>query len=221
MPVLAVGMHGPERRLEKLEREKRWRAKTHQALRPIVHQAWRCLQCWVRGNRRNQSALFERLDHVRAEMDAHPSLGIEGVVVEIFRDNARNIERCPPELYRSFARLLNEHHDKAAKSQSAGERAEAASEVSGAAARRDLKYLEFFEVMLETRAEGTSYHAQRIIVDALVDADPGCELALAQLDADVGGGALGAAGASLRALKDAAEAACSLCLLYTSPSPRD
>ena len=39
-----------------------------------------------------------------------------GVVVEIFRDNARNIERCPPELYRSFARLLNEHHDKAAKS---------------------------------------------------------------------------------------------------------
>ena len=37
---------------------------------PIVHQAWRCLQCWVRGNRRNQSALFERLDHVRAEMDA-------------------------------------------------------------------------------------------------------------------------------------------------------
>ena len=109
------GRDARARAAARLERE-RWRARhTRRCARSCTRRGTACSAgCAATGTTRR---LFERLDHVRAEMD--PS-SASRAVVEIFRDNARNIE-LPARAVPLFARLLNEHHDKAAKSQSAGE----------------------------------------------------------------------------------------------------
>jgi hypothetical protein len=116
--------------------------ESYKVLISVATAAWKMALSFVKGNKQNQAIFYEMRDFMVEQMKGAPELGIQNIIIEVFRDNLKVVEAAEESLFHTFADLLGKSN-------------------------YSLDYLEFFEVMVNVKNFGIVQASQRKIIRAL------------------------------------------------------